>query len=48
MIPFTKMATVMLVSRKLGDGLCVKYNLANIKIFAHLFLFLFLFFFLLL
>ena len=37
MIPFTKMATVMLVSRNLGDGLCVKYNLANIKIFAHLY-----------
>ena len=30
MIPFTKMATVMLVSRNLGDRLCVKYNLANI------------------
>ena len=30
MIPFTKMATVMLVSRNLGDRLCVKHNLANI------------------
>ena len=37
MIPFTKMATVMLVSRNLGDWLCVKYNLANIQIFAHLY-----------
>jgi hypothetical protein len=36
MIPFTKMATVMLVLRIIGDRLGVTYNLANLYIFAHI------------